>query len=357
MIETTRRNMLSGALIASAALPTTLKAATHVVPGPSGRPRRQRFVNAWGSYAFKVGAFECLVVSDGQLDFPAQWYASNADLSAINDLLEANGLPRDICHNQTSGLVVDNGRELLLCETGMAPRFRALAGAPPAWLARTGQIPGNLKAAGIERGDLRAVFISHGHPDHLGWLLQDDGTATFPNARIFYDRRDYEYHVAKGPGVDPQRVAATEVARRVMTAPALKKLIELTAPGQEIVSGVTTVDAPGHTPGHCGLLIRSGSDALFHGGDLLAHYVLTMAHPEWSFFATVDKPMEIASRNRLFAMAADERLRTFFCHAPFPNLGRVQRAAGAYRWLPEYFTWQPEYQGPAKLDVPSGSVG
>ena len=331
------------ALAASAGLAAT--ACAHVDnspnPGPAAATRsRARFGDASGSYRFKVGEYDCLVVSDGRLRFPAQLYAANATPAQYEPLLRANFLPTDVVANQTSGLVIDTGRQLLLAETGITTRWRALTGAPPGSLDDTGTLIPNLRRAGVALGDVDAVFVSHGHPDHLGALLDDRGRLMFPRARIFYDRRDYEYHAGPTSTQSPEQRAETEVARRILTA--LGPNLELTDPGDVIADGVTIFDAAGHTPGHCGLIIESGGERLMHGADLVAHYVLSLAHPEWSFYATVDKPAEIAARRAFFARAADEGQRVFFCHVPFPNLGHVVRDGEGFRWLPEYYAWADE---------------
>lgn len=331
MTSISRRSAISSGLLAGAAgfAPASTKAAA-----PAGRPTIKAAV---GGYPFRVGDYRCLIVSDGQLDFPAQWYASNAKPEEYEPLLRAHFLPIDMVSNQTSGLVVDTGSTLLLAETGISPRWRALTGAPAGSLDRTGTLIANLAASGISPGDIDAVFVSHGHPDHLGALLDDADKPRFPRARIFYDRRDFDHHAGPDATSTPERRAETEVARRILGK--LRSQLELTAPAAEIAPGVTTVDLAGHTPGHCGLMIKSAGESLFHGADLVAHYVLTLAHPEWSFYATTDKPAEIAARQKWFAEAADQRMRVFFCHVPFPNLGHVVRAGSGFRWEPEYFTW------------------
>lgn len=322
-----------GALVLGAGL-----AAVTTSPALAATSRtRPRMVDAHGSYRFKVGDFACLVVSDGQLDFPPQWYASNADAAGIKALLEKHHLPTDMVHNQTSGLVVDTGRSVLLAETGITRRWRSATGAPAGSLDRTGTLIPNLIAAGVGLGDVDQIFVSHGHPDHLGALLNDAGKPMFPRARIFYDRRDHAYHTAAVGTLTAQEQAERRVAREILTA--LRDRIELTDPGNAIASGITILDAAGHTPGHCGLMIRSAGERLFHGADLVAHYILSLARPEWSFYATLDKPAEIAARRKYFAQVAEERTRTFFCHVPFPSLGHVAREGQGFRWEPEYYTW------------------
>lgn len=332
----TRRTTLAASVgLAAAAAP--LAQADDRRPGRSAAPARprQRFVDASGSYRLKVGDFACLVVSDGRLRFPAQVYAANATPAQYEPLLRANFLPTDVVANQTSGLVVDTGKQVLLAETGITQRWRALTGAPPGSLDDTGTLIPNLRRAGLALSDVDAVFVSHGHPDHLGALLDNRGRLMFPKARIFYDRRDYDYHAAPPSTQTPEQRAETEVARRILNA--VRPKLELTRPGDVIADGVSIFDAAGHTPGHCGLIIESNGERLMHGADLVAHYVLSLAHPEWSFYATIDKPAEIAARRAFFAEWADKRERVFFCHVPFPNIGHIVRDGNGFRWLPEYY--------------------
>lgn len=340
-LSITRRATLAATVGVAATAAATAQAEGPPKNGRAavGRSRR-RFVDASGSYRFKVGNYACLVVSDGRLRFPAQLYAANATPAQYEPLLRANFLPTDMVANQTSGLVIDTGKQVLLAETGITTRWRALTGAPPGSLDDTGTLIPNLRRAGVGLGDVDAVFVSHGHPDHLGALLDNRGRLMFPNARIFYDRRDYEYHASDAPNQSAEQKAETEVARRILTT--VKAKLELTSPGDMIADGVTVFDAAGHTPGHCGLVIESDGERLIHGADLVAHYVLSLAHPEWSFYATIDKPREIAARRAFFAKAADEGQRVFFCHVPFPNLGHIIRDGEGFRWLPEYYAWADE---------------
>lgn len=227
---------------------------------------------------------------------------------------------------------------LLLAETGIIPELRDETGAPPGSLTRSGLLPANLRKAGVEPGDIDAVFVSHGHPDHLGALLDGEGRKMFPNARVFYDRRDYDHHAGPTATSTEARRLETEVARQALAV--VRDVLELTDPGDAIAPGVTVVDAAGHTPGHCGLMIGSEGERLFHSADVGAHHVLSLRHPDWPFIAAVDPVQEVATRQRLLAMAADERLRVFACHFPFPNLGHIARDGEGYRWVPEPWAWR-----------------
>ena len=47
-----------------------------------------------------------------------------------------------------------------------------------------------------------------------------------------------------------------------------------------------------------------------------------------------DKDKAVATRKRILDMAATDKLLVAGYHMPFPGLGYVEKAGGAYRWVP-----------------------
>ena len=59
--------------------------------------------------------------------------------------------------------------------------------------------------------------------------------------------------------------------------------------------------------------------------DTTAHYVVSLAHPEWHF-SMDDNPEQAAiSRRRVLEMAAEGGMPVVGFHLPFPALGFVER--------------------------------
>ena len=54
-----------------------------------------------------------------------------------------------------------------------------------------GKLVSELSSAGIQPGDIDTVFMTHLHPDHVGWNLTGgaDPTPTFPNASPSHPQR------------------------------------------------------------------------------------------------------------------------------------------------------------------------
>ena len=57
-------------------------------------------------------------------------------------------------------------------------------------------------------------------------------------------------------------------------------------------------------------------------------------NPDWKFRADMDADVAIDSRRRLLDMAAAERMRVSFYHAPFPATGYIAKRGAAYDFVP-----------------------
>jgi glyoxylase-like metal-dependent hydrolase (beta-lactamase superfamily II) len=104
-------------------------------------------------------------------------------------------------------------------------------------------------------------------------------------------------------------------------------------PSAEILPGIRTVNAAGHTPGHSAILLESAGERLLCAGDSF-YDPLQLSHPGWWTPWDTDAPRSVHSRLRLLNWAADENLLVHAYHLPFPGLGRVTRHRGAFRWHP-----------------------
>ncbi|WP_255210995.1 hypothetical protein [Methylogaea oryzae] len=110
-------------------------------------------------------------------------------------------------------------------------------------------------------------------------------------------------------------------------------------PGSELVPGVTSVKADGHTPGHTAYAVESDGQKLLIWGDLVHAHAVQFAKPGVSVEFDIDQKQAIATRLRIMkAMAASKSLVAGM-HLPFPGIGHV-RADGKdrYSWVPIEFT-------------------
>ena len=195
------------------------------------------------------------------------------------------------------------------------------AGAGAAFGDKAGKLMGNLKAAGVDPASVTDVLISHSHPDHIGGLVTADGALAFPNATIRMSAAEWTFLQANA-------YMATLVA-------AITPKVQAFAPGAVVAPGITSVGLAGHTPGHTLYEIASGNEKLLYAGDTAHQFVVSLAHPEWEMGYDGDKVAGAKQREAELAALAASGERVYFHHFPFPGIGKVQKAAQGYVWVPE----------------------
>ena len=201
-----------------------------------------------------------------------------------------------------------------------------------------GRLAGNLAAIGVMPQDIDTILVTHLHPDHVGGLVDATGDAVFPNAELVVHAADATYwsdDEVLAQAANEQDKQFVLLARATLAA---YRNRTRTVTNGEALPGITAMPAPGHTPGHTGWLVASGSDTLLIWGDVVHLPGVQFAHPEAGMAFDVDGTQAIATRRRLMDMAATDRLRVTGMHLDFPGFGHVIRAGNAYAFVPEVWT-------------------
>jgi len=289
-----------------------------------------------GVYSFNIGDFSAMVISDGSDAFPA-WpvWAQNAPQEEFEALLHAHFLPTDALDVHINSLFVNTGQEKVLIDPGAGSSFGP----------RFGNVLRNLQRAGVDPSEITVVVISHGHNDHFHSLLTTDGALTFPKARIIWAEDEWAYWCSAQAERDvnalplPDNTKAGIIHSVRLVLPATEHQTERLLAGSEVVPGITLVPAPGHTRANTAVLVSSGDEQLLYAGDVIHHFVTSLARPDWS--AVFDHLPEVArvTRRRLLDRAASERMLVMAYHIPFPALGHVRRQNGAFDWEPLTWHW------------------
>ena len=283
------------------------------------------------TYRFNVGDIAATVVSDGLIGGPPAVYASNAGELELAEALRGAFLPTDHLTLNLNVLLLEIGGRRILLE----------AGAGQTMGPNGGRLFGNLAALGLRPEDIDVIVISHTHPDHVGNLRAADGGKAFPRATVFVPRADWDFFVASDPDLSYMPVPA-DFRRRFGAAikssvEPYTSSVERYEAGQEIVPGLTTLVAAGHSPGMANFLVHSGDAQLLLTADL-AYHPVTNVENAWIPGPDRDKEMAQVARERIFDRAAAERMLVLGFHYPFPGLGRMLKLDHAYAWVPAY--WQ-----------------
>ncbi len=313
------RRFAIGAGLAAAALPPSVEAAQPL----AGR-------QAPSFFRSKIGDFEITAINDGIAQRPLDGFIKNATIEEVRKVLGDAFMAQDKITIPFTSLVVNTGGKLYLLDSGNGD-----LGAPT-----TGSWMANFRAAGFEPEKVDGVLISHFHGDHINGTRLKDGKAVFPNAEVMVSAPEWDFWMddgkmaQAGAGMKP----GFENVRRVF-APMAKDVRRFDW-GKEIVSGITAVAAPGHTPGHTVFAIQSGNARFLMMSDLTNNTAVFVRKPDWQAIVDMDGDQARQTRHRMLDMAASEKMQVAFYHAPFPATGHILRdGAGAYQLVPAL--WQP----------------
>lgn len=279
------------------------------------------------AHPFSLGGFSCHAVSDGAFAGPGieSLLFAQSPQEVVDEVLGTRFDPAQAVAQKTS-IVIDTGADLVLIDTGSGE-----AAGPNA-----GLLVENLQGAGIAPEDISVVVLTHGHADHVGGTVTDDGNATYPNARYVMSQEDWDFWSDEQTvlGTYPEEFAQGHLASFDQNLLPLEDVFELIGYDEEIVPGITSVAAQGHTPGHMGLRIESDGDMLWVLGDAALHPI-DLQHPELAGVADAQPERMTETRQRLFEEIEGSGGMASFNHFdPFPSLGQVVIAGEAWRWQP-----------------------
>jgi glyoxylase-like metal-dependent hydrolase (beta-lactamase superfamily II) len=283
-----------------------------------------------GLNRFKLGDYEITVLSDGWLPLKTEIFSG--DPAGASKLLESAFLPKDATPTSVNEWVVNTGDKLVLVDTGTSTLFGPTLG----------RMPRNLAAAGIDPDTIDTVIITHLHPDHVNGLLTPDNLIAFPNAAVLVNGADYDFWTsqeiaAKAPDDFKPFFA---MARNAIKPYVDAGKVTMFKDGDALGPGMSAVAAPGHTVGHSMVRVSSRGNDLLLWGDIVHNAALQFPEPERALVFDTDLPMAIASRKKVFDMAATDRLLIAGAHLPFPGVGHVAKAAVGYAYVPS--PWAPD---------------
>ncbi len=256
---------------------------------------------------FKLGGFEvtALLAGSRAVPDPQSIFGMNVSPEEFETVSKANYIPTDQAQFFFTPTVVNTGSELILFDTGLNP-----AG-----------ITGALAAAGYQPDQVDVVVLTHMHGDHIGGL-SDGGTVTFPNARYVTGRVEFDtWSKADNDGFNGK-------------VKPLAEQMSFMEGGGTVASGVTAMEAFGHTPGHMAYMLESAGHQLVLAADFANHYVWSLGYPDWEVKFDMDKSAAATTRRKMLDMLAADRVPFIGYHMPFPAMGYVEARGEAFHYVP-----------------------
>lgn len=283
------------------------------------------------NHQFTLGDFECAIVSDGSFAYPnpGQAFFANADQDELTTALERHGIDAETWDTYVSPypcLVVRTDDHTVLVDTGGGEVGD-----------HTGKLQTNLEAVGVDKADVDTVLLTHIHPDHVGGNLTADGDPAFPNAQYLVPGPEYEFWLNE-PDLSalqlPENIKETMISvAEEQVRPLNDRLDRLPGERAEIVPGIRTIPAPGHTPGHIAVEVDSAGETLLHLVDLV-FFPVHIERPEWYAAFDLDPETLVKSRRQLLTHAAENDSLVMAHHFSAPGLGQVQSTETGYEWEP-----------------------
>lgn len=296
-----RRLLLASAAVSTAAglsiAPTQLLAQS-MAPQPNATKN-----------TMQIGDFEVstLLAGTRTAPDPQTIFGMNVSAEEFAAVSAENFIPVDKNQFFFTPTVVRTGNEVVLFDTG---------------LSQDG-ILAPLKAAGVAAEEVTIVVVTHMHGDHIGGLSDDSGKPTFPNARYVTGQKEYDAWAK----MDSE-------AFNAKVKPLAEKM-NFIGDGEAVVSGITSMAANGHTPGHMTYMLESNGQQLVLIADTANHYVWSLAYPDWEVKFDMDKQAAAASRKQILGMLSADKIPFVGYHMPFPGVGFVApRGEGGFQYVP-----------------------
>ena len=286
------------------------------LPAMAQAPAAAPLGQAPGFYRFKVGAWTITTVHDGFFRRPLEGFVRNAPIAEVQGILAENFMATDSLSVPFTITFAQKDATLVVFDAGN--------GVTPA-AATNGKMIANMAAAGIDPARVTHVIQSHFHGDHINGLLNAANAAAFPNAEVIVPAAEWAWwteaaNESRSP--EGQRPQFANVPRRF--APYQGKIRQVAA-GVEVLPGITSIAAYGHTPGHTLYRIADGNAQMIFVADITNRPEFMMRRPEWQIIFDFDGDMAAATRRRVLDMLATDRIRVTGYHFPFPANGYVAR--------------------------------
>ena len=189
-------------------------------------------------------------------------------------------------------------------------------------------------AAGYNPDGIDYVLCTHLHLDHVGWntrLVDGKWVPTFPNASYLMGQKELDLFGNIDENTEDdffkvQRTVFADSVQPILDA-GLAKPIEGPA---EVCEGVRLIPTPGHTPGHCSVIIESKGESAMITGDFL-HHPIQFNDPALVSPFDIDNDAAVVTRRRVFSEYADTPTLIIGTHFAGPTAGKLVRDGDGYR--------------------------
>jgi glyoxylase-like metal-dependent hydrolase (beta-lactamase superfamily II) len=229
--------------------------------------------------------------------------------------------------------IVQAGRDVIVIDTGVgnhkkrpAARMNMLNTLVLEWMA----------AAGVTPEAVTHVVNTHLHSDHVGWntrLVDGEWKPTFPNARYYMPKKDFDFFDRQYR--DGNRQASAGSFEDSVLPVVNAGMVELLGDEGRIADLLDIGPIPGHTPGQISLTLQSNGQEGIFCADVF-HSPVQILLPDINTAFCMIPELAIETRARFVETAAKRGALIMPCHFGFPHCGYIRSGSDGN------FTFEPE---------------
>jgi glyoxylase-like metal-dependent hydrolase (beta-lactamase superfamily II) len=274
----------------------------------------------------KLGDMEVIALNDGVARRPlAAEFVRNAPMAEVQALLKSQNLPTDYIDIPFTAFLIVAGNRRVLMDTGFADNGGST----------TGRLMANLNAAGFKAEDIDTVILSHYHGDHINGVRNKAGQLVFPKAKIMVPTVEHAFWMddARMAAAPEAMKGAFQNVRRVFSGIPTDQLMQF-EPSKEVLPGISSVAAFGHTPGHTLFRVESKGEKFAYLADLTNIPEIFARNPDWAVQFDMNADAARDTRRKMFEMVVNEKMLAGGFHFPFPAFGRVEKLGSGYDFKP-----------------------
>ncbi|MDQ2780839.1 MAG: MBL fold metallo-hydrolase [Pseudomonadota bacterium] len=282
-------------------------------------------IQAPGYYRMMIGNYELTALSDGTVELPMEKLLSGIKIEQLRAILARN-YRRPPVETSVNGFLLNTGSKLVLIDAGAGNLFGPTLG----------NLVKNLKASGYQPEQVDEVWLTHMHPDHIGGITTPDGKMVFPNAIIRADKGEGDYWLSS------EKLNTAKPDEKAFFKGAISSLKPYIEAGKympfdgetELLPGVRSLRAPGHTPGHTLYQIENSDYKLVVCGDLIHVAAVQFPLPAVTISFDTDPRRAASERQKFITEAANRGFFLALAHVQFPGIGQVKAAGVGFEWVP-----------------------
>lgn len=194
-----------------------------------------------------------------------------------------------------------------------------------------------LSSCGLTRMDVTDVVLTHSHYDHMmNWTL-------FPKATVRIAKAELDWALKEDP------IETSLCAELYVQSLAASHQVHTFDAGDEVLPGLRTLSAPGHTPFHIAILIEDAAGRLILAADAVKNRAEFLAERAVS---TMEEAASTRSIQAIKALWREREGTLLVCGHDLPMLNRAdypvyvgERRAGITAWL------EPSLDEPTQYDL------